>query len=65
MDYEKLMNVLPKQPSKWTISDVEVWLQFVGLEALYPAFSINLINLEKAAIDGSCLPCLTEEDLRN
>jgi hypothetical protein len=31
MDYDKLMTVLPKQPSKWTISDVEVWLRFVGL----------------------------------
>jgi hypothetical protein len=31
MDYEKLMSVLPKQTSKWTISDVEVWLQFIGL----------------------------------
>lgn len=59
------MVVLPKPPSKWTISDVEVWLQFVGLEALYPAFSSCLSDSEKAAIDGSCLPSLTEEDLRN
>lgn len=41
MDYEKLMAVLPKPPSKWTISDVEVWLQFIGLESLYPAFSMH------------------------
>jgi len=59
------MAVLPKLPSKWTISDVEVWLQFVGLESLYPAFSTRAANAEKAAIDGSCLPSLTDDDLRN
>jgi hypothetical protein len=39
MDYEKLKDVLPKEPSKWTIGDTEIWLNFIGLEGLVPCFS--------------------------
>jgi len=48
---------LPKTHTKWTTDDVAVWLQFIGLEVLYPSF-------KEASIDGSCLACLTEEDMR-
>lgn len=65
MDYEKLLTILPKPPSKWTVSDLELWLSFIGLEALYPSFSTDPSYEEKAAIDGSCLPSLSEQDLRN
>lgn len=39
MDYQRLYEELPKQPIKWTVSDIEVWLRFVGLSNLYPKFS--------------------------
>lgn len=64
MDYEKLRCVLPKVHTKWTSDDIAVWLQFIGLEALYPSFSKAPANAEEASIDGSCLACLTEDDLR-
>ena len=65
MDYEKLKTVLPKEPVKWTINDISIWLEFIGLEGLYPAFSTYKRYLENAAIDGSCLSSLTEEDLKH
>jgi predicted acyltransferase len=43
MDYEKLRSLLPKVHTKWTTDDVLVWLQFIGLESLFPIFSINLL----------------------
>jgi|JI6StandDraft_1071083.scaffolds.fasta_scaffold01268_7 hypothetical protein len=64
MDYEKLRCLLPKTHTKWTTDDVAVWLQFIGLEVLYPSFSKPASNAEEASIDGSCLACLTEEDMR-
>lgn len=64
MDYEKLRNLLPKVHTKWTTDDVAIWLGFIGLESLYPTFSIPSSNAEEASIDGSCLACLTEDDLR-
>lgn len=39
MDYQRLYEELPKQPVKWTVSDIEIWLKFVGLGNLYPKFS--------------------------
>lgn len=31
MDFEKLIEILPKQPEKWNLEDVEKWLNFIGL----------------------------------
>ncbi len=31
MDFEKLSEILPKAPEKWTIEDVGKWLNFIGL----------------------------------
>jgi len=39
MDYQKLYEDLPKHPVKWTVSDVEIWLHFIGLSNLYLKFS--------------------------
>ena len=64
MDYHKLYDELPKQPVKWTVGDLEIWLKFIGLSNLYPKFSTILTNLEDLSIDGSCINSLTEEDLR-
>jgi hypothetical protein len=43
MDYEKLKEVLPKEPSKWTRADTEIWLNFIGLPLVIPAFSRCLL----------------------
>lgn len=43
MDYQRLYEELPKQPIKWTVSDIEVWLRFVGLSNLYPKFSSSAL----------------------
>lgn len=39
MDYQKLFVLLPKSHTKWTVDDIAIWLQFIGLEALIPGFS--------------------------
>ena len=39
MDYQRLYEELPKQPIKWTVNDIEIWLKFIGLSALYSKFS--------------------------
>lgn len=39
MDYENLFRVVPKEPKKWSIEDVNQWLNFIGLAALSPTFS--------------------------
>lgn len=39
MDYPKLYSELPKEPIKWTVSDIQIWLQFIGLSSLYDKFS--------------------------
>ncbi len=31
MDFARLYEVLPKEPVKWDVRDVGVWLQFIGL----------------------------------
>jgi hypothetical protein len=46
MDYQKLYEILPKSPVKWTVADMEKWLDFIGLTNLYPNFSINKIIKE-------------------
>ncbi len=38
MDYESLFLILPKEPKKWTISDVGIWLSFIGLPNLTDIF---------------------------
>ena len=65
MDYELLSEHLPKESSKWTVDDIRIWLKFIGLENLVQTFSSYRIIPENAAIDGSCLGCLSEEDLRD
>jgi len=40
MDYESLYKKLPKEPKKWTISDVSIWLEFIGLSNLKEIFGI-------------------------
>lgn len=64
MDYPQLYCELPKEPIKWTVTDIQIWLQFIGLSSLNDKFSICKVNLEELSIDGSCLGSLTEEDLR-
>ena len=39
MDYPKLYSELPKDPIKWTVTDIQIWLQFIGLSSLYDKFS--------------------------
>jgi hypothetical protein len=38
MDFEKLSLVLPKDPIKWNIQDVGIWLNFIGLGNLFEKF---------------------------
>lgn len=49
MDYPKLYSELPKEPIKWTVSDIQIWLQFIGLSSLYDKFSIPT-NLRRIII---------------
>lgn len=39
MDYESLYCVLPKEPKKWSMEDVQQWLNFIGLSSLQTTFS--------------------------
>lgn len=32
MDFEKLQEILPKDPIKWTVEDIGVWLDFINLK---------------------------------
>lgn len=43
MDYHKLYNELPKEPIKWNVNDIEIWLRFIGLSNLYDKFSIIFV----------------------
>ncbi|KAM3143525.1 hypothetical protein pb186bvf_004287 [Paramecium bursaria] len=56
MDYQRLFQIIPKEPRRWTQSDVDQWLDFIGLGGLQPTFSKN-------AIDGACLEVLNDDDL--
>lgn len=56
MDYEKLRAVLPKTHTKWTSEDVAVWLQFIGLEALYPPFSKWRLTQNKRPSTAAACP---------
>ena len=39
MDFEKLFEVLPKEPIKWNTYDIGIWLNFIGLSNLNDKFS--------------------------
>jgi hypothetical protein len=39
MDFDRLMQVLPKDPIRWDIEDVQGWLDFIGLSQLKQNFS--------------------------
>ncbi len=38
MDFEQLYSLLPKPSVTWTVSDIEVWLEFIGLSSYAPQF---------------------------
>ena len=66
MDYQKLFSIIPKEPRRWTQCDVESWLDFIGLHDLSDVFCnwlINIIIIERNAIDGACLEVLNDDDL--
>ncbi|KAM3129019.1 hypothetical protein pb186bvf_018863 [Paramecium bursaria] len=58
MDYDSLYKILPKDPRKWQVQDVVVWLKFIGLEK----FEERFVNL---SIDGSVLFDINQEDIEN
>ncbi len=64
MDFKKLSEMIPKHPNSWSLEDVGVWLDFIGLSQFKPQFSINL-NVGEKAIDGSCIFLLEDEDLKD
>ena len=35
MDFEKLKELVPKDPIKWNNEDVNIWLNFIGLSKYY------------------------------
>ena len=45
MDYPRLYTELPKEPIKWNVQDIQVWLQFIGLNSLYDKFRNILANV--------------------
>ena len=44
MDFEKLFEVLPKEPIKWNTYDIGIWLNFIGLSNLNDKFSNKTIK---------------------
>ena len=38
MDFEKLKEVLPKDPLKWSIEDIKIWLDFIQLSKYFTNF---------------------------
>lgn len=45
MDYNMLYNTLPKSYIKWSVSDMEKFLNFIGLPSLFAKFSkLSLIQ---------------------
>ena len=43
MDYESLYKLIPKEPKKWLMQDVVIWLQFIGLGSMQDKFG-NSVN---------------------
>lgn len=41
MDFQRLKEILPKDPLVWTQEDVLKWLEFIGLEKYAPEFCKN------------------------
>ena len=39
MDFELLVSLLPKPSLTWTVADIEVWLEFIGLSQYAEQFS--------------------------
>jgi hypothetical protein len=39
MDFEVLYGLLPKPSLTWTVTDIETWLDFIGLSSYAPQFS--------------------------
>lgn len=39
MDYNMLYQTLPKPYIKWSVADMEKFLNFIGLSGLFPKFS--------------------------
>ncbi|CAD8097383.1 unnamed protein product [Paramecium sonneborni] len=56
MDYDSLYLLLPKEPKKWLVQDVVIWLQFIGLGQMEDKFV-------SCSIDGSVLEEITDDDL--
>ncbi|CAD8173978.1 unnamed protein product [Paramecium pentaurelia] len=57
MDYDDLYKVLPKDPKKWKLDDVTIWLKFIGLQDLD-------VNFRQNAVDGALLSTLDDNDLK-
>jgi hypothetical protein len=38
MDYDDLYKILPKDPKRWKLDDVAIWLKFIGLSELETNF---------------------------
>jgi hypothetical protein len=38
MEYDRLHLILPNEPRTWNVNDVGKWLQFIGLEKMFPLF---------------------------
>lgn len=56
MDFDKLYEVLPKYSTTWTIDDIEIWLNFIGLSNMVKKFRKFFLFIKgEASIDGSCL----------
>ncbi|KRX02394.1 Sterile alpha motif/pointed domain [Pseudocohnilembus persalinus] len=58
MDFERLYQIIPKDPIRWNIEDVGKWLNFIGLPHYDKNFRDN-------TIDGACLSYISDEDLQN
>ena len=59
MDYQVLYELLPKQPIKWTVADLEIWLKYIGLSVLNPKFSI-FVDIIQIAYDWQCIARFVE-----
>ncbi|CAD8066201.1 unnamed protein product [Paramecium sonneborni] len=57
MDYDDLYKVLPKDPKKWKLDDVTIWLKFIGLQDLD-------VNFRQNSVDGALLSTLDDNDLK-
>ncbi len=57
MDYDDLYKILPKDPKRWKLDDVALWLKFIGLSELETNFRQN-------SVDGSLLSTLDDRDLK-